>query len=116
MVAQPTVEIPRTPLVCRQLLQKAVDRPTQAKTVNLAGNCKHGGEILKKTEEKIVKMAVIKQHSESAGMERTGHFTSYVKKKKLRRHHSANTSREHLDSHNDVEAVIDVKNFKYAAH
>ena len=63
-----------------------------------------------------MKMAVIKQHSESAGIERTGHFTSYVKKKKLRRHHSANASREHLDSHNDVEAVIDVKNFKYAAH
>ena len=59
-------------------------------------------------------MAVIKQHSESAGIERTGHFTSYVKKKRMRRH-SANASRELLEPNNDVEAVIDVKNFKYVA-
>ena len=57
-------------------------------------------------------MAVIKQHSESAGLERTGHFTSYVKKKRMRRH-SANSNRELSEGNNDVEAVIDVKNFKY---
>eukprot|EP00090_Calanus_glacialis_P003341 TRINITY_DN12478_c0_g1_i1.p1 TRINITY_DN12478_c0_g1~~TRINITY_DN12478_c0_g1_i1.p1 ORF type:complete len:672 (-),score=126.88 TRINITY_DN12478_c0_g1_i1:947-2962(-) len=54
-------------------------------------------------------MAVIK-HSESAGIERTGHFTSYVKKKRMRRH-SANSSGERLEGNHDVEAVIDNKNF-----
>ena len=58
-------------------------------------------------------MAVIK-HSESAGIERTSHFTSYVKKKRIRRH-SANSSGEHLENNNDVEAVIDNKNFKYVS-
>ena len=58
-----------------------------------------------------MKMAVIK-HSESAGIERTGHFTSYVKKKRMRRH-SANSSGERLEGNHDVEAVIDNKNFKY---